>query len=57
MVSKPLLMVGMVIGSTVGTYVPMLWGVSAFSLTSVLFSLIGGIIGIWGAYRISRQIF
>jgi hypothetical protein len=40
-------------GLFVGGYVPVLWGASAFSFTSLLFSLVGGIAGIVLGVRIS----
>jgi len=34
-------------GLIVGGYVPDLWGAGFFSLSSILFSVIGGIAGVW----------
>ncbi len=48
-------MVGMVAGSLAGSYVPMIFGVSAFSYTSLLGGFIGGIGGIWLAYKFVRK--
>jgi hypothetical protein len=42
-------------GTIVGGYVPVLWGAGSFSLTSVVFSLIGGIAGIWLGVRIAES--
>jgi hypothetical protein len=36
----------MTVGSVVGGYAPILWGDSAFSMTSVLLTAVGGCIGI-----------
>lgn len=44
----------MTIGGTVGAYIPLLWGGSAFSMSSVFFSGIGGIGGIWLGYKLGR---
>ena len=49
---KMIIMIGLAIGSTVGGMVPLLWGDSAFSMTSLLLSGVGGVIGIWVGYRI-----
>ena len=49
-----MIMLGMIIGSTVGGYVPTLLGVDAFSLTSVFGSVVGGILGIWLAYKLTQ---
>ena len=39
-------------GTVVGGYLPELWGASGFGLTSLLFSVVGGVAGIWLALRI-----
>lgn len=39
-------------GSIVGGYAPVLWGASGWGLESLLFSVVGGIAGIWLALRI-----
>jgi len=41
------------VGMTVGGYVPVLWGASAFSLMSLLFAGIGGVAGVWVGARLS----
>jgi hypothetical protein len=41
------------VGMTVGGYVPVLWGASAFSLVSLLFAAIGGVAGVWVGARLS----
>ena len=52
--SKSLMMIFMVVGSTLGSWLPSLWGASWMSFTSVLLSGVGGIVGIWAGYRLSR---
>jgi hypothetical protein len=52
--NKQIIMIGMVIGSVVGGYLPTIFGVGAFSITSVLCGGLGGIIGIYLAYKIAR---
>ncbi len=44
------------VGSTVGSFVPELWGESSISLASVLFALIGGVAGIWFGVRLSDNL-
>lgn len=39
------------VGGTIGSFIPTLWGAGQFSLSSILFFMIGGFIGIWVAYR------
>jgi uncharacterized membrane protein YeaQ/YmgE (transglycosylase-associated protein family) len=55
-VNKLLIGIGMFVGSTVGSYVPALWGGSLFSLTSILLAMIGGIVGIWLGYQLSKYL-
>jgi hypothetical protein len=54
MPSKKLIMLGMVVGSIVGGYVPCLFGVSAISFTSLFTSTIGATLGIWLGYKFGR---
>jgi hypothetical protein len=51
--TKKWIMLGMIVGSFAGSYVPVLWGDSAFSLTSFFFGGLGGLIGIWAGYKIA----
>lgn len=44
------------IGSIIGAYVPMLWGAGFFSFSSVIFSGVGGILGILVAVKIGNSI-
>jgi len=52
--SKKIVMLGMVVGSTVGSYLPVLWGDSVFSFSSVIFGAIGGFLGIWLGFKLSH---
>lgn len=46
---------GLVIGTTVGGYVPLLWGdASLFSFSSTILTFVGGLIGVWAGYQMSR---
>jgi len=54
MKAKTMIMIGMVVGSTLGGYLPALWGAGGLSLASVVFGTIGGLAGIWAGYKISR---
>jgi uncharacterized membrane protein YeaQ/YmgE (transglycosylase-associated protein family) len=42
-------------GMFVGGYVPVLWGASSFSVSSVLFGVVGAVVGIWAGVRISES--
>ena len=49
---KKLIMLGMVVGSIVGGYLPALFGLDGL-MVSLLGSFIGGIIGVWIGYKFS----
>lgn len=55
MSAKTAVMLGMIVGSSVGGYAPMLIGISPFSFTSLFTSLVGGIVGIIIAYKLANQ--
>ena len=40
-------------GSTVGSFVPALWGASAFGLASLLMAAVGGVAGVFVGARLS----
>ena len=44
--------VGGTIGSIVGSMLPSLWGASQFSIAAILCFIVGGIAGVWIAYRL-----
>nr|WP_239651746.1 helix-turn-helix domain-containing protein [Neosynechococcus sphagnicola] len=46
----------MFLGSTIGSYVPALWGGSLFSLTSILLGMVGGFLGIWLGFKLSKYL-
>jgi outer membrane lipoprotein SlyB len=48
---KKVVMIGMVIGSTIGGWLPTLFGVGVFSMISVLGGFAGGVLGIWLSYK------
>lgn len=45
---------GMIIGSTVGGFLPMLWSESALSMSSVILTAVGGVIGVWAGYQLGK---
>ncbi len=45
---------GVFVGSTIGGFIPDLWGASFLSFSSILFSGIGGLLGVWGGYQLSQ---
>ena len=50
---KTAIWIGMVVGTSLGGIVPSLWGAGFFSFSSVIFTAIGGFLGIWLGYKIS----
>lgn len=51
---KFLVMAGMTVGSLIGGYVPMLWGADLLSVSSVLGNAVGGLLGIWIAFKMTN---
>jgi len=47
-------MIGMVIGSIIGGYLPVIFGASLLSFTSIVGNAIGGILGIWIAFKLTN---
>lgn len=43
------------IGGTIGAYLPSLFGVDGFSIWAIIGSTIGGLAGIYVAYKISQN--
>jgi len=57
MSTKSLIWIFLTVGSTVGAYIPDLWGSSVLSFSSIILSGAGGIAGIWLGYKISHGYF
>ncbi|MFH0937132.1 MAG: hypothetical protein V1808_02480 [Candidatus Daviesbacteria bacterium] len=55
MPTKFLIFLGMIIGSIIGGYIPLLFGASMFSYISVLTSGLGAILGIFIGYKLSQS--
>ncbi len=45
--TRHLIWIGVIVGSFVGGWIPTLWGAGAFSISSIIFSTIGGLFGIY----------
>lgn len=48
---KKIIIVGMTLGSWLGSYLPTLFGASGFSFISLFGGLVGGIVGIWLTFK------
>jgi len=53
---KILVMLGMTLGSSIGGYIPAMWGGDIFSFSSLFGSLVGGIIGALLGFKISSYL-
>lgn len=54
MESKKIVWIFMTVGMAAGGFIPMLWGAGEISFSSIILSGIGGIIGIWFGFKLSR---
>jgi hypothetical protein len=54
MQTKSLIWLGLFIGSTIGSFIPLLWGADMFSFSSIILSGLGGIAGIYIFFKISQ---
>lgn len=54
MSQKSLIWIGLFIGSTIGSFVPELWGGGMLSISSIIFSTIGGIVGIYLGFKLGQ---
>ena len=52
--SKKAIYFGMFVGSTLGGFVPMLWHGSLISFSAIITSTLGGVAGIWAAWKLER---
>ena len=44
-----------IIGSTIGSYLPVLWGGSMFSFSSIILTAVGGISGLYLGYKLDQM--
>jgi len=57
MSTKTWVWIGLFIGSTVGGYIPALFGAGLLSVWGIVGSTIGAFIGIWVGYRLGTDYF
>lgn len=55
MSSKTVIWIGMSVGSFLGSLVGGIWSTSIFSFSSVICEAIGGILGIWIAFKLTHE--
>lgn len=51
---KGIIMICLVVGSIIGGFIPSLWGAGSFSMSSILFTGVGGLAGIYLGFKISN---
>ena len=51
---KQLFIGATVIGGAIGGFIPLLWGAGEFSFSSVILTAVGGITGLYIAYKMTR---
>lgn len=45
---------GLFIGTTLGGMAPILWGGSMFSMSAVVLTAVGGLVGIWIGFKLAK---
>ena len=50
-----MIFLGMIVGSIVGGYAPVIFGAGIFSTTSIITGVIGGLLGIYIGYKITQN--
>lgn len=51
-----LVMLGMIVGSIIGGYLPVLFGASLLSYISIIGNAIGGFVGVWISYKLTQNL-
>jgi hypothetical protein len=54
MSTKKVIFIGMTIGSIAGGYISTLFGAGSISFASLIGSSIGGLVGIWVGFKLTR---
>ena len=54
MQAKTRVWIGVFVGSTIGSSIPMLWGSDFLSFSSVFLGGVGAFVGIWLGWRLSQ---
>lgn len=51
---KQMIWIGMLVGSTIGGFIPALWGDSFLSFSSIIFSALGAMVGIYVVFKLTH---
>ncbi len=51
---KKVIYLFMIIGGLIGGYVPAIWGASYFSMSSIIGNFVGGALGLYLGYRLTK---
>ena len=54
--TKGLVYILIFIGGAIGSYVPVLFGQSPFSMVSIIGGIVGSIAGVWSAYKLQNYL-
>lgn len=54
--AKAFIWIGLLVGSTIGGLIPMLWGDDMISLAGLALSTVGAVAGIFVGYKISQAV-
>lgn len=53
--AKSLIWIGVFVGTTVGGFIPTLWGAGMLSFSSIMWSTVGGLAGIYLGFKLSKS--
>jgi len=54
--TKKFIWTGFFLGSSIGGFVPAMWGGDMISIWGIVMSFVGGIAGMWAGYRVSQWV-
>lgn len=52
--AKKFIWVGVFVGSTVGSYIPSLWGAGLLSFSSIILGTVGALAGLWIGFKLGQ---
>lgn len=54
--AKIFIWIGLLVGSTLGGLIPLLWGDDVISMAGLALSTLGALVGIFAGYKISQSV-